>query len=122
MLVGNTNGETFGAAWVGGRLGLRNGPERVEDDAIVLDGAFCACFEMSFRGRRWTEEFIPILCAVLCDDELIIFGTGVFLLCARIGVNNVVRGGRIMEVGGPMAEATAAVGLGIGLLIDRSAA
>jgi hypothetical protein len=122
VLVGNVNGDTFGAAWVGNRLGLRNGLERVYDDAIGLDVAFCACFEISFRGRRWLEPPAPKPGADLCERELFALGAGNCLFCERIGVDKVVRG-RMMEVGGPITEATAGVlGFGIGLLIDRNAA
>ena len=51
MLVGGANGDTFGGAWAGGRLGFKNGFEQEEDDC-ALDGTFCACLEMSFRGGR----------------------------------------------------------------------
>ena len=93
----------------------------MEDGAIALADAFCACFEISFRGRRWLEPPAPIPHAVPGDGKLILFGAGVFLFCERIGVDNAVRG-RTMEVGGPITEGTAAVlGLWIGLFISRNA-
>lgn len=121
MLVGGANGDTFGGAWVGGRLGFKNGFEK-EEDGCALDRTFCACREMSFRGGRQIEPSTPTTRAVLCNGVLIIFGGGIALVCERIGVDTAVRG-RIMEAGGPIAGATTvALGLGIDLLADRNAA